>query len=414
MNAPTPASAKIPVSSHVEVLIIGAGPAGLMAAEVLATKGFSVQVHEKMPSMARKFLMAGRGGLNLTHTEPRPAFDARYGAAADRIGAWLDDYDAAPLMAWAEGLGQPLFVGSSRRVFPKAMKASPLLRAWLARLEGLGVQIITRSEWVGQQDEAWLFRSPSGETAIKADAVLLALGGASWPKLGSDAAWVPWLAEKGVAIETLRPANAGFNLDWSEVMKDRFAGTPLKNVAVTHAGRTVRGEVMIAAYGLEGGAVYALSADLRRAIEANGRANLLIDLRPDQSLEALARKLSAPRGKNSLSNHLRKAAGLDAAAVALLREAGSLPTDPEALATLIKAVPLTLTAMQGLERAISSAGGIRLDQLDDDLMLTALPGVFACGEMLDWEAPTGGYLLQACFASGVRAAGGIARWLAKM
>ena len=317
-------------------------------------------------------------------------------------------------MAWAEGLGQPLFVGSSRRVFPKAMKASPLLRAWLSRLEGLGVQIVTRSEWVGQRDDGWLFRSPSGETAIKADAVLLALGGASWPKLGSDAAWVPWLAEKGVAIEALRPANAGFNLDWSEVMKSRFAGVPLKNVAVTHADRTVRGEVMIAAYGLEGGAIYALSADLRRAIEIDGKAELRIDLRPDQSLETLARKLSASRGKNSLSNHLRKAAGLDAAAVALLREAGHLSDEPETLAARIKAVPLTLDAMQGLERAISSAGGIRLDQLDDDLMLTALPGVFACGEMLDWEAPTGGYLLQACFASGVRAADGISRWLAKM
>jgi uncharacterized flavoprotein (TIGR03862 family) len=414
MNAPAPASAIVPVSSKVEVLIIGAGPAGLMAAEVLATKGFSVQVHEKMPSVARKFLMAGRGGLNLTHTEPRPGFDARYGAAADRIGAWLDGYDASQLMAWAEGLGQPLFVGSSRRVFPKAMKASPLLRAWLVRLEGLGVQIVTRSEWVGQRDDSWLFRSPSGETAIKADAVLLALGGASWPKLGSDAAWVPWLAEKGVAIEALRPANAGFNLDWSEVMKSRFAGVPLKNVAVTHADRTVRGEVMIAAYGIEGGAIYALSADLRRAIEVDGKAELRIDLRPDQSFETLARKLSAPRGKNSLSNHLRKAVGLDAAAVALLREAGHLSDEPEALAARIKAVLLTLDAMQGLERAISSAGGIRLDQLDDDLMLTALPGVFACGEMLDWEAPTGGYLLQACFASGVRAADGISRWLAKM
>ena len=414
MNAPAPASAKTLNSSRVEVLIIGAGPAGLMAAEVLATKGFSVQVHEKMPSVARKFLMAGRGGLNLTHTEPRPGFDARYGVAKDRIGGWLDRYDASQLMAWAEGLGQPLFVGSSRRVFPKAMKASPLLRAWLARLEALGVRIITRSEWMGQGDDGWLFRSPSGETAIKADAVLLALGGASWPKLGSDAAWVPWLTDRGVVVETLRAANAGFGLDWSEVMKARFAGTPLKNVAVTHADRTVRGEVMIAAYGLEGGAIYALSADLRRAIEADGRAGLSIDLRPDQTIAALARKLSAPRGKNSQSNHLRKAAGLDTAAVALLREAGPLPTEPDALAARIKAVPLMLNAMQGLERAISSAGGVRMDQLDQDLMLSALPGVFACGEMLDWEAPTGGYLLQACFASGVCAADGIARWLAKM
>lgn len=397
------------------VTVIGAGPAGLMAAERLAQAGLRVTIHERMPSVGRKLLMAGRGGLNLTHSEPLAPFLDRYGPARPQAAAWLAAWSPADLTAWAEGLGQETFVGSSGRVFPRTMKASPLLRAWLARLESLGVEIRVRSRWTGwkanSENGALTFDTPEGEALKRPDAVVLALGGASWAKLGSDAAWVPWLEEGGVAVAPLRPSNVGFDVAWSPLLRDRFAGQPLKGVAVTHAGRTVRGEAMIAAYGIEGGVVYALSAGLRDAIERDGTAELTLDLRPDLSRPALTQKLLKPRGKDSLSNWLRKVVHLDPAAIALLREGGPLPTEPGPLAARIKGVSLSLTGVQGLARAISSAGGVKLDAVDERLMLKARPGVFVAGEMLDWEAPTGGYLLQAAFASGVVAAQGVTDWL---
>jgi len=395
------------------VHIIGAGPAGLMAAERMARAGVGVTVHEAMPSVARKFLMAGRGGLNLTHSEDIAPFTGRYGEAAGTVGAWLDAFSPTHLVGWAEGLGQATFTGSSGRVFPRAMKASPLLRAWLGRLAELGVEVRTRSRLIARRDGGWVFGTPQGERVETPDAVVLALGGASWPRLGSDGSWRHWLEADGVAVAPFRPSNVGFNVAWSDIFADRFAGQPLKPVALTHGDRTVRGEAMVTRYGLEGGAIYALSAGLRDAIGRDGTAALTVDLRPDLTVEALAGRLARPRGKDSATNWLRKVAGLSPAAVGLLREIpGELPAGADKLAKRIKAVRLTLTGVQGLERAISSAGGVRLDQVDAGLMLRAMPGVFVAGEMLDWEAPTGGYLLQASMASGVVAADGALRWLA--
>ncbi|HEV7226810.1 TIGR03862 family flavoprotein [Brevundimonas sp.] len=394
------------------VLIVGAGPAALFAAERLADAGLRVTVADRMPSPARKFLMAGRGGLNLTHSEPIDRFRTRYAEAEPHVTAWLDRLSPADLTAWAEGLGQPTFVGSSGRVFPRAMKASPLLRAWLARLAALGVTLNARWTWTGWSDGAASFETPDGPRTVPADAVVLAMGGASWPRLGSDGGWRNVLEANGVEVAPFRPANAGVNVAWSEVFADRFAGQPLKTVTLSHGDLTVRGEALVARYGLEGGAVYALSADLRRTVDREGTATLTVDLRPDLSVEALAARLGRGRGKDSVSNWLRKAAGLSPVALGLVREIpGDVPTGPDKLARRVKAVRLTVTAMQGLDRAISSAGGVRLDQVDDRLMLTALPGVFVAGEMLDWEAPTGGYLLQACFASGAVAADGVLAWL---
>ncbi|WP_420470551.1 NAD(P)/FAD-dependent oxidoreductase [Brevundimonas sp. FT23042] len=394
------------------VHVIGAGPAGLMAAERLARNGVRVVVHEAMPSVARKFLMAGRGGLNLTHSEPMDGFVTRYSEAAPVVARWLERFSPIRLIGWVEGLGQPTFTGSSGRVFPKTMKASPLLRAWLARLSDLGVAVRTRSRWIGRQDGGWVFAGPGGETVEQADAVVLALGGASWPRLGSDGRWADELRAAGVEVAGFRPSNVGFNVDWSPVLIERFAGEPLKTIGLSHGGQSVRGDLMLTRYGLEGGAVYALSAALRDAIEQNGAAELVVDLRPDLSIEALAARLTKPRGKDSVTNWLRKAGGLSPAAVGLLREIPSaIPEGADKLARRIKAVRLALTGVQGLERAISSAGGVRLDQVTDNLMLKALPGVFVAGEMLDWEAPTGGYLLQASFASGVVAAEGALDWL---
>jgi uncharacterized flavoprotein (TIGR03862 family) len=395
------------------IAIFGAGPAGLIAAERLAGEGFAVNVYERMPSVARKFLLAGRGGLNLTHTEALEPFLGRYGAARDWLEPALRAYAPSDLIAWCEGLGQAVFTGSSGRVFPRAMKASPLLRAWLARLDELGVKLQVRHTFRGFDDAGRArIAGPDGlERPVEADAVILALGGASWPRLGSRGEWTGWLAARGVAITPFSPANAGFDVGWSALFRERFAGAPLKPACFSHDGRTIRGEAMITAYGVEGGAIYALGAGLRTAIERNGKAVLTLDLAPDIAGDALARRLSAAKPGQSLSSTLRKRARLAPLSSALLREAGETPRDPQALAARIKALPVTLTAMQGLDRAISSAGGISQASVDARFMLKALPGVFVAGEMLDWEAPTGGYLLQASFASGVAAARGVADWL---
>nr|WP_179955467.1 TIGR03862 family flavoprotein [Stella humosa] len=378
-----------------------------MAAEVASAAGAAVTVWEHMPSVGRKLLMAGRGGLNLTHSEPAVPFQARYGDAAGRLAPALAAFGPADLRAWAEGLGQATFVGSSGRVFPTAMKASPLLRAWLARLAGQGVRIVTRRRWQGwDADGALVFSGPDGQGERMApDATILALGGASWPRLGSDGGWVPLLAARGVPVVPMASANCGFAVAWSADFRQRFAGTPLKPAAFTFAGRTLRGEAMVTAYGIEGGAIYALSAALRDRIAAAGPAMLTIDLRPELAVEALAARLAAVAGAPSTATRLRKGAGLSPLAAGLLRECGPpLPAEPMALAARVKAVEVRLEAPQPIARAISSAGGIALDALDDGFMLRGLPGVFAAGEMLDWEAPTGGYLLQATLATAVVAA----------
>jgi uncharacterized flavoprotein (TIGR03862 family) len=408
----------MPEVLHVQAAIIGAGPAGLMAAEVLAKGGVRVIVFDAMPSAGRKFLMAGRGGLNLTHSEPLPQFVTRYGAEAVYLQSAIDAFTPEALRKWADDLGQPTFVGSSGRVFPKTLKASPLLRAWLKRLDSLGVALALRHHWSGWNSDSGLeFQTPEGERAVMADATIMALGGASWPRLGSDGAWIEYLAGKSVAVSPLQPANCAFSVAWSEVFRDRFEGQPLKNVALSLGSHTMRGEVLVTRSGIEGGAIYALSAILREHINVSGGAVLKVDLRPDIAAAELPDRLSAPRGKQSVSNWLRKAAGLSPVAIGLLQEvaraggvsAASMP--PPALAALIRAVPVVLTGVAPIARAISSAGGIAFSELDEDYMIRRLPGVFAAGEMLDWEAPTGGYLLQASFATGAAAGRGALKWL---
>ena len=385
--------------------VIGAGPAGLMAAEVLSAGGVAVTVHERMPSVGRKFLMAGRGGLNLTHAEPLPGFLDHYGAARRWIGPMVEAFPPSRLRAWAEGLGQPVFEGPSRRVFPTAMKASPLLRAWLARLARQGVRIRVRQDWQGW-DAGGGLAFDDGQVS-QPDVAVLALGGASWPRLGANGAWTALLAERGVALSSLRPANSGLNLDWSDLFRDRFAGEPLHNIALTFIGRSTRGEAVVTHYGLEGGAVYGLMAAVREA-SAKGPAILSLDLRPDMTADQIAARLDRPRGGQTLANHLRKVLKLPPVAVNLLRETHtSLPPNPSGLAQAIKAVPLRVTGVQPLDRAISTAGGVARTAVDDTLMLKAIADTYVVGEMLDWEAPTGGYLLQASFASAVWAANAI-------
>jgi uncharacterized flavoprotein (TIGR03862 family) len=400
--------------------IIGAGPAGLMAAEVLAQGGAGVTVYDAMASAGRKFLMAGRGGLNLTHSEALPQFLTRYREAMPKLSAAIEAFPPDRLRAWSEALGQPTFVGSSGRVFPQSFKASPLLRAWLRRLDSMGVQLKLRHRWIGWNESGHLlFETPSGQAAADARAAVLALGGASWPRLGSDGAWVKMLGAKGVTISPLRPANCGFTVAWSDIFRDRFEGQPLKGVALSFGPQRVRGEVIITRTGIEGGAIYALSAELREAIANSGQATLRIALRPDLEMPDLIARLSAPKGKQSLSNRLRKAAHLLPVGIGLLQEAAigsgaSLSSlSSKNLAALINAVPITLDGAAGIARAISTAGGISFDELDADFMIRRLPGIFAAGEMLDWEAPTGGYLLQASFATGAAAGRGALRWFEK-
>jgi uncharacterized flavoprotein (TIGR03862 family) len=396
------------------VAVVGGGPAGLMAAEVLSVAGVAVTVYERMPSVGRKFLMAGRGGLNLTHSEELEAFLGRYGAAQPTLRPLLEAFTPAALVAWAEGLGQETHVGSSGRVFPKSHKASPLLRAWLARLRAQGVEVLTRHEWLGwDADGALRFRTPQGEVVARPDAVILALGGASWPKLGSTGGWADILAKDELEVTPLRPANVGFDVAWSEVFRERFHGQPLKNIGVSFEGGAARGDAMVTREGIEGGAIYALSAALRDGVAAAGSALLEIDLRPDQSVGQLTARLAVPRGGQSMTNYLRKAAHLSPVEINLLREAHGveLALTAGGLARAIKAAPIRLTGAGPIDRAISTAGGVAFSGLDDDLMLRARPGVFVAGEMLDWEAPTGGYLLQACFATGVAAAKGVLRRL---
>jgi len=400
------------------VAIIGAGPAGLMAAEVLAQGGANVTVYDAMASAGRKFLMAGRGGLNLTHGEPLPQFLARYREASSMLSVAIEAFPPDALRAWSEALGQPTFVGSSGRVFPQSFKASPLLRTWLRRLDSMGVQLKLRHRWIGWDVNGYLlFQTPSGQTAVDARAAVLALGGASWPRLGSDGTWTETLGAKGITISPLRPANCGFTVAWSDIFRTRFEGQPLKSVALSFGPHRVRGEAIITRTGIEGGAIYALSAELREAIANSGQATLRIALRPDLEMSDLIARLSAPKGKQSLSNRLRKAAHLLPIAIGLLQEAAigsgaSLSSlSPENLAALINAVPITLNGAAGIARAISTAGGISFDELDADFMIRRLPGIFAAGEMLDWEAPTGGYLLQASFATGAAAGRGVLKWL---
>ena len=404
--------------SKTQVAIIGAGPAGLKAAEVLASGGAYVTVYDAMPSVGRKLLMAGRGGLNLTHSEALPSFLARYGGAPPHLAAAISAFPPDNLREWSEALGQPTFVGSSGRVFPKAFKASPLLRAWLRRLDSIGVQFKLRHRWTGWEDDGHLsFQTPEGKRVVEARATMLALGGASWPRLGSDGAWVETLTAKGVKISPLRPANCGFTVAWSDIFRDRFEGHPLKGIAVSLGPHGVRGEAVITRAGLEGGAIYALSAELREAIAGSGQATLHIALRPDLELQDLAAQLSRPRGRQSLSNFLRKAVHLSPAAIGLLQETAiasgvslsSLST--ASFAGLINTVPIKLNGLAPIARAISTAGGISFDELDADYMIRRLPGLFAAGEMLDWEAPTGGYLLQASFATGAAAGRGVLKWL---
>ena len=399
------------------VAIIGGGPAGLMAAEVLAdaaVDGLEIAVFDAMPSVGRKFLMAGKGGMNITHAEALPDFVRRYGARQQEVGRLIDGFNPQALREWIHRLGIDTFVGTSGRVFPTEMKAAPLLRAWLHRLRLAGVHFHVRHRWQGwTADGALRFSTPDGERDVVADAVILALGGGSWAKLGSDGAWLPLLAARDVDIAPLRPSNCGFDVAWSDHFSRRFAGQPVKPVVASVAACAQQGEFNITASGIEGGLIYALSAPLRDALERDGQAILHLDLAPGRSLERLSAELSRPQGRDSLANHLRRRIGLEGVKAGLLREL--LPpaalTAPNLLAAGIKALPVPVTATRPIDEAISTAGGVRFEGLDEKLMLRQMPGVFCAGEMLDWEAPTGGYLLTACLASGRQAGLGMADWL---
>ena len=398
--------------------VIGGGPAALMAAEVARAAGLDVDLYEAKGSVGRKFLIAGKGGLNLTHSQARPAFDARYGERSVQVGTWLDAFDGESLRAWARGLGVETYVGTSGRVFPMDRKAAPLLRAWVRRLRDDGVRFHVHHRWIGWRDDALRFETPHGESLVDADAVVLALGGGSWPQLGSDGAWVPWLCDRGVDVAPLLPSNCGFDIGWSQHFASRNAGAPLKPVVahwidaegIEHA---LQGECVVTASGIEGSLVYALSAMVRDRIARNGSFTLYMDLAPGRDASRLERELAKRRAGRSLSEHLRRQAGIAGAKAALVfetlgRDCGD---DISLLTRTIKRLPLRLVRPRPLAESISSAGGIRLDAMEPSLMLRTLPGVFCAGEMLDWEAPTGGYLLTACFASGRRAGQAAAEWL---
>lgn len=399
--------------------VVGGGPAGLMAAEAARAAGLAVDLYDRMGSPGRKFLLAGKGGLNLTHGEPFERFVGRYGERGNEIARWLRAFDADALRGWANGLGVETFVGSSGRVFPRDMKAAPLLRGWVRRLHAQGVVFHMRHRWLGWHGNGALhFDTPLGERMVQADAAVLALGGASWPQLGSDGRWAEVLDRAGVPLAPLQPANCGFEIDWSEHLRARFAGSPLKAVVAHWTGRdgatrSRQGECVLSEYGIEGSLIYAIGAELREQIAAQGETLLWLDLAPGRSQPELAMRLAASRGRHSLGDWLRRRAGLDAVKCALVFEAAdrAVLADPDALAARIKALPLRLRAPRPLAEAISSAGGVRLEALDEQLMLRDRPGVFCAGEMLDWEAPTGGYLLSACFASGRLAGQGAVRWL---
>ena len=409
MTEPTPLPSR-------HVAIIGGGPAGLMAAEVMSQAGVRVDLYDGMPSVGRKFLLAGVGGMNITHSEAYPAFLSRYAERAPQMAPLLRAFDADALCQWIHDLGIETFVGSSGRVFPTDMKAAPLLRAWLKRLRESGVVIHTRHRWLGwQADGQLLVDSPEGQKTLNPDAVVLALGGGSWARLGSDGTWMPLLAARGVELAALQPSNCGFDVaGWSEVLRNKFAGAPLKNIAIAleHAAPRL-GECVITASGIEGSLIYAWSAPIREAINQQGEATILIDLLPGKPVDKVAAALARPRGSRSMSKHLHSQLGIDGVKAALLRELTPAEcfSDPAQLARAIKALPLQLVKARPLDEAISSAGGVGFEAVDENLMLRQLPGVFCAGEMLDWEAPTGGYLLTGCFASGRAAGLGVLSWL---
>ena len=408
------------------IVIIGGGPAGLMAAEVISARGLKVDVYDSMPSLGRKFLMAGKSGLNITHSEPFEKFVSRYGERRAQIEPMLRRFGPEELRQWVHGLGIETFVGTSGRVFPVGMKASPLLRAWLKRLADSGVTFHPRHKWTGNiaagpagtrnlRDGSLSirFESPDGEKTIMADAVVLALGGGSWSRLGSDGAWVPWLERVGAKVEPLKPSNCGFDVDWSPHFRQRFDGHPVKSVVLSFGEFHQQGEFIVTKAGVEGNLIYAASALLRDEIYARGSAVMTLDLAPDRSYEWLVKKLSKPRGPRTMANHLEKTVNIKGVKAGLLREFGSKDdfSDLQRLARFIKNLPIPLLATRPLDEAISSAGGVRFESLDEHLMLRSMPGVYCAGEMLDWEAPTGGYLLTACFASGYVAGHGVSEWI---
>ena len=404
--------------------VVGGGPAGLMAAEVLATAGVAVTVFEHMPSVGRKLLLAGRSGLNITHSGSFDDLLARYGSGADRLCPALTAFGQHELRSWCESLGESTFVGSTGQVFPASLRATPLLRAWLDRLTHVGVRIETRHRWLGwgttadgriEAQRSVFSRSDGSTVEITSDATVMALGGASWPRVGSDGGWVDAFRGAGVEVSDLRPANCGIRIDWTDHFKERFEGAPLKNIAIGVNGRSVRGDATITRQGMEGGPVYLQSATIRDTIDRHGHCAVSVDLHPDLSVERLTERLARRRPKDSLATSLRRTIELTSIAASLLRDAtgNRIPTDPTELAALVKAVPLTVEAMMPIERAISTAGGVRLAEVDDSFMLRRLPGTFIAGEMLDWEAPTGGYLLQASFSTAVAAARGALAWMAR-
>ncbi|HZX33446.1 MAG TPA: TIGR03862 family flavoprotein [Rhodocyclaceae bacterium] len=410
----------MPDSPSPRCAVIGGGPAGLMAAEVLSLAGVAVDVYDAMPSLGRKFLLAGIGGLNITHGEPYDLFCSRYGDRRPRLQEMLDGLTPEALRAWVHGLGIETFIGTSGRVFPKEMKAAPLLRAWLHRLRVAGVRLHPRHRWLGwDADGALRLATPAGEICIRPEATVLALGGASWPQLGSDGAWVPWLQSRGAEVAPLESANCGFEVAWSPYFRDKFAGAPLKSVALAFTdihGQTERrpGEMAISQHGVEGSLIYAFSRRLREALNAQGTATFTLDLAPGRDAARVLADVTHPRGSRSLASHLHSRLGIAGVKTALLHEVlgkerfADLPT----LAATIKALPITVHATRPIAEAISTAGGVAFDSVDGNLMVKALPGVFVAGEMLDWEAPTGGYLLTACFATGRAAGRGVLAWLA--